>query len=111
MFKWLKLVILRAGAGAIVEREYRRRLEIVGGPDSGPFNSITRMIRDAGGNEYDAAAAFATMDAATQFQQGRSNTPLPGHIAVTTIRLTPHMRRPELVADIQERLLEKCNDA
>lgn len=109
MFKWMKLIGLRTKTVAVVELEYGRRLEIAGGPDSAAFNSVTRMIRDAGGNEYDAAAAFAAMDAATQFRQGRSDTALPRHIAATTIRLTPQMRRPELVADIQERLLDKCS--
>ena len=109
MFKWLKLIGLRTKTVAVVELEYGRRLEIAGGPDSATFNSVTRMIRDAGGNEYDAAAAFAAMDAATQFRQGHADTPLPGHIALTTMRLTRRMQRPELVADIQERLLEQCN--
>lgn len=108
MFKWLKLIGLRTKTAAVVEQEYGRRLEIAGGPDSASFNSVTRMIRDAGGNEYDAAAAFAAMDAATQFRQGRSETALPRHIAATTVRLTRQMQRPELVADIQERLLEEC---
>lgn len=109
MFKWLKLIGLRTKTVAVVELEYGRRLEIAGGPDSAAFNSVTRMIRDAGGNEYDAAAAFAAMDAATQFRQGLSDTPLPLRIAATTSRLTERMKRPALVADIQDRLLEKCN--
>lgn len=108
MFKWLQLLGLRAKTIAVVEQEYGRRLEIAGGPDSPMFNSITRMIRDVGGNEYDAAAAFVATDAATRFRQGLADSPRPLRMAATTRRLVERMNCPELIDDIQDRLLEKC---
>jgi hypothetical protein len=46
---------------AVVELDYRFKLEIAGGRDTTLFNQATRLASDQGGNEYDAASKVMAM--------------------------------------------------
>lgn len=97
MFGWFGLVGLRIKTIAVVEREYGRRLEVAGGADTPLFNSATRMARQVGGNEYDAAAVFMVTDAAIRLQNGEAAPmPLTDLLQITNERL-PLMRQPAFV--------------
>lgn len=105
MFRWFGLVGLRMKTIAVVEREYGSRLDVAGGPDTTLFNQTTRLARDFGGNEYDAAAVFMVVDAAKRIRLGlplRLN--LPDTLKRTNAHL-PLMRQPACVYEATERAL------
>lgn len=105
MFRWLGLVGLRMRTISVVEREYGSRLEVAGGADSPIFNQATRLTRDFGGNEYDAAAVFMVVDAARRIREGHPpRIPLVDTLALST-RHIPLMHHPELVAEATESAL------
>jgi hypothetical protein len=61
MFGWFRLIGLRMKTIAVVELDYRFKLEIAGGRHTTLFNEATRLTRDQGGNEYDAASKVMAM--------------------------------------------------
>lgn len=105
MFRWFGLIGLRMKTISVIEREYRRRLEVAGGPDSELFNKTTRLAQDFGGNEYDAAAVFMIADAATRLREDAdADIRLGDQLQITTARM-PLMRRPPVVEEAIERTL------
>lgn len=97
MLGWLKLVMLRTKAIAVVERDFGRPLQIAGGRDTELFNIATRLAHQAGGNEYDAATAFVLAEAMT------ATTPADRSLVGKVTRLLPQMRFP---ASAEEQLLQ-----
>lgn len=105
MFRWFGLVGLRMKTITVVEREYGSKLEVAGGADSELFNRTTRLARDFGGNEYDAAAVFMVTDAAIRLRHGaEARMSLIELLALTNQRL-PLMRQPAYVHEATERAL------
>lgn len=105
MFGWFGLVGLRMRTIAVVEREYGARLEVAGGPDSDLFKKTTRLARDFGGNEYDAAAVFMVTDAAIRLRHGADGRiGLVELLEISDARL-PLMRQPAFVHEATERAL------
>ena len=105
MFRWFGLVGLRMKTIAVVEREYGSRLNVAGGPDSELFNRTTRLARDFGGNEYDAAAVFMVTDAAIRMRAGvDGRLSLLSLLQITNQRF-PLMRQPAFVHEATERAL------
>lgn len=109
MFRWFGLVGLRMKTVAVVEREYGSKLDVAGGVDMPLFNRMTRLSRDFGGNEYDAAAIFLVSDMAARFRcgmVGRMGT--AEFLRITNQRLS-QMRQPAVVLDAIERTLDGAN--
>ena len=105
MFGWFGLVGLRMRTIAVVEREYGARLEVAGGSDSDLFNKTTRLARDFGGNEYDAAAVFMVTDAAIRMRHGADGRmALAELLEISNARL-PLMLQPAFVHEATERAL------
>lgn len=105
MFRWFGLVGLRRKTIAVVEREYGRPLDVAGGADTQLFNQTTRLARDFGGNEYDAAAVFMATDSAIRLRQGREvSVGLLDLFEITNQRL-PLMRQPAIVNEAMERAM------
>jgi hypothetical protein len=105
MFGWFGLVGLRMKTLAVIEREYGVRMEVAGGPDSDLFNKTTRLARDFGGNEYDAAAVFMVTDAAVRMRNDvEARIGLMDLLELSNARL-PLMRRPAFVHEATERAL------
>jgi hypothetical protein len=103
MFRWFGLVGLRMKTIAVVELDYRRKLDIAGGADTELFNKTTRLARDVGGNEYDAAAMFLTSDTAVRLSEGSDSTiGLIDLLQITNQRMHL-MKRPDVVNDMMER--------
>ena len=105
MFRWFGLIWLRTKTVAVVEREYGRKLHVAGGPDGQLFNRMTRMARDFGGNENDAAAVFMVADAAARLRlDGEEDVGLDRQLQITAAQM-PGMRRPDVVEAAVERVL------
>lgn len=105
MFRWIGLIGLRMKTIAVVELEYGSRLEVAGGADSPLFNRMTRLARDAGGNEYDAAAVFMVADTVARLQSGtEARIGLIDLLEITNRRM-PLMRQPAFVHDVTTKAL------
>jgi hypothetical protein len=90
---------------AVIEREYRAELKVAGGPDTVLFNRSTRLARDLGGNEYDAAAIFLFTDMALRAEAEQPlRIPLQ-RLAVLTDQLEIMMNQPAVVSEVIERCL------
>lgn len=109
MFRWLGLIGLRMKTIAVVEREYGRPLDVAGGADTQLFNQTTRLARDFGGNEYDAAAVFMATDAAIRLRhRSEGGVGLEALLKITNQHL-PLMQQPALVHEAIERAMAAVN--
>ncbi|MFN3932120.1 MAG: hypothetical protein ACK4JY_10275 [Brevundimonas sp.] len=96
---------------AVVEREYGSKLHVAGGVDTPLFNRMTRLSRDFGGNEYDAAAMFMVADMAARLRCGMEERMGSAELlGITNLRL-PLMRQPAVVLDVIERTLDATKAA
>lgn len=105
MLRWLGLVGLRTKTLVVIEREYGAKLEVAGGRDSDLFNKSTRLARDFGGNEYDAAAVFMAADTAVRLRHdAESRIAIEAMMQIAADHL-PLMRKPTFVHEAMERAL------
>ena len=103
MFSWFKLLVLRMQTIAVVELEYGRKLDVAMGPDTQLFNAATRAMRDAGGNQYDAAAAFVLSEVGTLMAEEDQRDSCVAKI-MTAVRLMPMSHLPEVAANAIDRM-------
>lgn len=110
MFRWFGLVGLRMKAIAVVELDYRRKLHIAGGADTELFDRITRLARDLGGNEYDAAAMFLTTDTVDRLSHGADSPIALFDLVLITNQRLHLMNRPDVVVGAMQRAFPAADD-
>lgn len=103
MFRWFGLVGLRMKTIAVVEREYGRKVEVAVGADTVLFNRMTRLARDFGGNEYDAAAMFLTTDTVDRLSNGADSPIAVFDLVLITNQRLHLMNRPDFVIGLMQR--------
>jgi hypothetical protein len=99
MFGFVRLIGLRMKTIAVVELDYGRKLEVAGGPDTPTFNQATRIARDMGGNEYDAAALFMMVDGVGAVRRDVTSDDRMAHIAAVYQRNRSRMARADLTEE------------
>lgn len=99
MFGFVRLIGLRMKTIAVVELDYGRKLEVAGGLDTPTFNRATRIARDIGGNEYDAAALFMMVDRVGAVRRAAADDDGIVRIAAVYQRNRPRMARADLTEE------------
>lgn len=99
MFGFVRVIALRMRTIAVVELDYRRKLEVAGGPDSSLFNKATRLAHEFGGNEYDAAALFVMVDGVGAFRRAAAGDMTVERMAEVYQRNTAKMAQAHLTEE------------